>query len=108
MRAWHAWLLVSGDRGRTGDNPEAAVRDGRSAGAARWQLGRVRPRPPVGAGALTGVMIAAFALKMVFFGVYVVVMLRVLDAAAGAVRGEFCGVSSSRCTRWRRCFSGAC
>ncbi len=29
--------------------------------------------------AVTGLMIAGFAFKMVFFGVYVVVMLRVLD-----------------------------
>ena len=40
-------------------------------------------------GRLTNVMIAALAVKMVFFGGYFVVMLRGLEPAAGAVRGEF-------------------
>ena len=39
---------------------------------------------------LTRVMITAFALKLMFFSVYVTAAMRVLDLRAGAVRGEFC------------------
>ena len=35
---------------------------------------------------LTAVMMTGFAVKLVFFGVYVAVMLRVLALQAGAVR----------------------
>lgn len=46
-------------------------------GCVTWVLvERAHARDPQ---ALMGLMIAAFAFKMVFYGVYVVVMLRVLD-----------------------------
>ncbi len=64
-------------------------RHGRAAGDGRSEAGslmeRTYRRNPE---RLTAVMIAAFAGKMVFFGAYVAVMLRVLSLRPDAVRGQ--------------------
>ena len=51
-------------------------------------VGADRADLPARPAALTSVMMAAFAAKLVFFGGYVAVMLRVSGAAAGSVRGQ--------------------
>ena len=94
-----ASAVVAGRR-RAGRRADAASRccsgcSVRSRGrACTWVLiERTYRRDPR---ALTALMIAAFAGKMVFFGAYVAVMLRVVGAAAGAVRGRASRVTSSR------------
>ena len=80
------WLAVRGwlvggwlADGAIGVNPELLLGHGRPAGERGrrrgWRVARTHAAAPE---RLTGVMMTGFALKMVFFGVYVVVMLRVL------------------------------
>ena len=72
--SWLGVTLVAGDRA----HPEALfgmLGPLASAGATWVAVERVHARAPE---RLTGVMVTGFALKMLFFGVYVVVMLRVV------------------------------
>jgi hypothetical protein len=73
--AWAAISAVGGD----GVNPEAlfGMLGPLLSACATWLAVRWAQRSA--APNLMGVMIAGFALKMVFFGVYVTVMLRVLS-----------------------------
>ena len=73
-----SWLVMRATSPK-GREIQRSVRDGRAAGrrGGSWlAYERAHRSAP---GRLTNVMIAALALKMVFFGVYVVVMLRGLD-----------------------------
>ena len=83
-----AWLIAWAAVGRTSASG-LVLRDAGPPliASASWVMAeRTYRRDPR---ALTGLLITAFAFKLVFFGGYVAVMLRVLAAAAGAVRSQF-------------------
>ena len=84
-----AWLLVTAVAGAT-----VRIRKRCAGSPARWSSAVVSWMAYVRAHEaaperLTRVMMTAFALKLMFFGVYVAVMMRRARPAAGAVRGEF-------------------